>query len=147
MTEQVPSLAIDGAVTPTEIVPNPPTGAPKDFFDYLYNDLLLPAGTALVKAEVQQTVAVGNAKAQTQINQYRKTDPSIGPNDPRAALAYESQTLAQKWLPSWMLVSAGTLSTTDGKTVEQKKISGLGWGILAILALLFVWLFIRLFRR
>lgn len=148
MTEQVPSLAVDGAVSSVEVIPNPPVGMTSDPLGFLFNNILMPVGTAVVKAKAEQEIAIGKAKAQAQVNAYHVNNPSLGPNDPKAALAYESQTLAQRYLPSWMLAAASTVVTTPGgTTVEQKKVSLVGWAVLAMLGAGILWLVVRLFRK
>lgn len=149
MTIQVPSTAVDGSEGDgSEIVPNPPVGVKSaDFLGTLYNNILLPVGTGIVKAKVEQELAIGAAKAQAKINSYHATDPSIGPNDPKAALAYAAQTQAQRWLPSFMLAPATTVKTETGQTYSVQKVSPFGWAMLAIMGAAALWLFVRLFRR
>jgi hypothetical protein len=150
MTIQAPSQAIDGATgSGSEIIANPPVSGPTDWLGGLFNNIIMPVGTGILKVKADQQIAIEAAKAQAKINQYHTADKSVGPNDPRAALAASAQTKAQRYLPSFMLTSA-TNSTTDaaGKVTEIKPtISGLGWAILIGLGVLGVLIIVRLFRK
>lgn len=146
MTNQYPSTTVDGSTgSGAEIVPNPPVNGVGDIIGTLYNNILLPVGTSILKARVDQEMAIGAAKAQAKINSYHVNDPSIGPNDPRAALAAESRTTAQKWLPGFMLAPAP--AKADGQQTFVASISPVGWIMLIVAGFLTLGLIFRLFRK
>lgn len=149
MMISVPEMAIEGATGEgAEVIANPPlTPASTDYLGGMFN-LLLPVGTAIAKAKTEQFIAQENAKTQAKINSYHKSDPSVGPNDPRAALAYAAQTPAQKFLPSFMLAPATTQTLATGEVIAApQKVSGLGWVLLIGGGLLGILILVRLIRR
>lgn len=144
----LPDYAVDGAAgtAGAVVVPNPASSPDSnDWLGQIFSKILVPVGSMYVASTVANDVAIAQAKAQAKINSYTARDPSVGSNNPKAALNAASRTLAQQWLPDYMLtpVVAGTATTpTTGG-----KVSLVGWGMLAILGLLIVWLVVRIFRK
>jgi hypothetical protein len=149
MTISVPSTTTGGAggTFSAQVIPNPAvTPESSDFFGKLYSEFILPVATNVARQRVDQELAISSAKAQAKINQYHAKDPSIGPNDPRAALAAANQTTAQRYLPSFMLAPVDPGQPVSVQN-PQSRISPFGWALIAILAAGVLWAVVRIFRR
>ena len=122
-------------------VANPSTDTPSlgGFFTNLFGTALgAVQGVAQVKAD--ERIALANASAQAKLNQYKLNDPSVGPNDTAGAQAVANKTLAQTYLPSYMLFQPATDSA--GKATGGVKVSPMGWVIFGAVGLL-VFLILR----
>lgn len=103
--------------------------------------MILPFGEAYAKIKAEEKIAIATAQAQAKLNYYKTNDPSIGPNDPNAAQVVANKTLAQTYLPAYMLFTP----TTDAKGAPTGgvQITPLGYVVIFTVGIMLFLLFRR----
>lgn len=124
-----------------EVVNNPPASGSGDPLGSFFG-FLLPAAESYARIQAETVVATAQANAQAKLNAIHANNASAGPNDPKAAQAEANKTMAQKFLPSYMLFTPQV--DTKGNPTGAVSATPVFWALVGLVGIVIA---VLIFRR